>query len=175
MERTKKSKIADLAIFAMLGAILFVGDIAFDFLPNLHPLAMLIVVYTLVYRVKALIPLYIYVFLLGVFSGFNLWWVPYVYVWSFLWFFSMLIPKKASIKVKGILATLVCALHGILFGILYAPAQAILFGLDFKGMIAWIVTGLPWDVVHMCGNIACSFLVIPLYRLLTRLEKKRTI
>lgn len=171
----KKSKIVDLVIFSMLGAILFVGDIAFDFLPNLHPLAMLMVTYTLTYRARALVPIYVYVFLLGIFNGFSLWWIPYLYIWAVLWLFSMLIPKGASLKVKGILATVVCALHGILFGILYAPSQAILFGLNFSGTVAWIVAGFPWDIVHMFGNIACSFLVIPLYRLLTRLEEKRTI
>lgn len=171
----RKSRIVDLVIFAMLGAILFVSDIAMDFLPNIHPIAMLITVYTLIYRVRALIPIYVYVFLLGLFNAFNLWWVPYLYIWLFIWAFAMLIPKRASIKVKGVLSTIVCALHGILFGTLYAPAQAIMFGLNFKGMIAWIIAGLPWDVVHMCGNIACSLLTIPLYKLLSKLEEKRTI
>ncbi len=171
----KKSKIVDLVIFSMLGALLFVADIAFDFLPNIHPLAMLIVVYTLVYRARALIPIYIYVVILGVFNGFSLWWIPYIYIWIFIWLFAMLIPKGASFKLKGILSTVACGLHGILFGILYAPSQALLFGLDFQGMIAWIIAGLPWDVVHMCGNVACSLLVIPLYKLLLRLEEKRTI
>lgn len=171
----KKSKIVDLVIFSMLGALLFVADIAFDFLPNIHPLAMLIVVYTLVYRARALIPIYIYVVILGVFNGFSLWWIPYIYIWIFIWLFAMLIPKGASFKLKGIMSTVACGLHGILFGILYAPSQALLFGLDFQGMIAWIIAGLPWDVVHMCGNVACSLLVIPLYKLLLRLEEKRTI
>ncbi|MBQ3040394.1 MAG: hypothetical protein IJD42_02230 [Clostridia bacterium] len=171
----KKSKIVDLVIFSMLGALLFVADIAFDFLPNIHPLAMLIVVYTLVYRARALIPIYIYVVILGVFNGFSLWWIPYIYIWIFIWLFAMLIPKGASFKLKGIISTVACGLHGILFGILYAPSQALLFGLDFQGMIAWIIAGLPWDVVHMCGNVACSLLVIPLYKLLLRLEEKRTI
>lgn len=171
----KKSKIVDLAIFAMLGAILFVSDIAMDFLPNIHPLAMLITVYTLVYRVRALIPIYVYVFILGVFNGFSLWWVPYLYIWVFIWGFAMLIPKGASFKVKGILSTVFCALHGLLFGILYAPAQAIMFGLSFKGMLAWIASGFIFDIVHMCGNIACSLLTIPLFKLLLRLESKRTI
>ncbi|MBR2297204.1 MAG: hypothetical protein IKA43_07370, partial [Clostridia bacterium] len=123
----------------------------------------------------ALIPIYIYVVILGVFNGFSLWWIPYIYIWIFIWLFAMLIPKGASFKLKGILSTVACGLHGILFGILYAPSQALLFGLDFQGMIAWIIAGLPWDVVHMCGNVACSLLVIPLYKLLLRLEEKRTI
>ena len=171
----KKSKIADMVIFAMLGTILFISKIIMEFLPNIHPIAMFITVYTLVYRAKALIPIYVYVLMLGVYYGFNMWWIPYLYIWTFIWAFIMLIPKNASFKVKGILSTLFCGLHGILFGTLYAPAQAIIFGLNFNGMIAWIIAGLPWDVVHMCGNIAMSVLVIPLYKLLFKLEKRRII
>ena len=39
-------------------------------------LGMLTIVYTVVYRRKALIPIYIYVFMNGLFAGFNMWWIP---------------------------------------------------------------------------------------------------
>ena len=55
----KRSKLVDLAIFAMLGTILFISKIIFEFLPNVHPIAMFIAVYTLVYRARALIPIYL--------------------------------------------------------------------------------------------------------------------
>ena len=171
----KRSKLVDLAIFAMLGTILFVSKIIFEFLPNVHPIAMFIAVYTLVYRARALIPVYVYVFILGLYYGFPMWWYPYVYIWAVIWAFSMLIPKSASLRTKGVLSTVFCGLHGLLFGILYAPAQAVMFGLDFKGMLTWIVAGFPFDIVHMCANIAISVLVIPLYKVLNRLEEKRTI
>ena len=60
----------------------------------------------------------------------------------------------------------------LLFGTLYAPAQAILFGLSFKGMIAWIVAGLPWDFVHGVSNFCCGVLIVPIVSLLRRLERK---
>lgn len=60
----------------------------------------------------------------------------------------------------------------ILFGTLYAPAQAILFGLSFKGMIAWIIAGLPWDFVHGVSNFFCGILIVPIVTLLRKLEKQ---
>lgn len=171
----KRSKTVDMIIFSMLGAILFISKIIMEFLPNIHPLAMLIAVYTLVYRSKALVPIYVYVFMLGVYYGFAQWWIPYLYIWTVIWAFIMLIPKDASLKTKGILSAVFCALHGILFGTLYAPAQALLFGLNFHGMIAWIIAGLPYDVIHMLGNIVMSVLIVPLYKVLSRLEASRTI
>ena len=65
---------------------------------------------------------------------------------------------------------LVCAAHGFLFGTLYAPAQAILFGLDFKGMVAWIVAGFPWDCIHGVSNFFCGILIMPIVSILRRLE-----
>ena len=88
------------------------------------------------------------------------------------WALIMLIPKNMSLKKKVIISAIFCALHGLLYGTLYAPFQALAFGLNFQGMIAWIVAGFPFDIVHMCGNIAMSFLITPLYRVLLRLENK---
>ena len=67
----------------------------------------------------------------------------------------------------------VCAAHGFLFGTLYAPAQAILFGLSFKGTIAWIIAGLPWDFMHGISNFLCGILIMPVVSVL-RLAEKNT-
>jgi len=128
-------------------------------------------VYTLVFRKKALFPIYVYVFINGLYAGFATWWIPYLYIWTVLWAVTMLLPKNMPKKIAIVVYPLVCGLHGLLFGTLYAPAQALLFGLDFKGMISWIIAGLPWDAVHAAGNIVTGFLIIPLSELLRKLFK----
>lgn len=163
--------IKEITIFSMLGTVMFFGDILMEMLPNIHFVGILTVIYTLVYRKKALIPLYIYVFLNGIYSGFSLWWMPYLYIWTVLWGVAILIPKNLHIAVTAVLCSLICALHGIAFGILYSPAQAIMFGLDFKGMIAWIIAGIPFDIAHSIGNLAASVIIIPIVTLLCRLER----
>lgn len=168
----KRALIRDTIVFAMLGAIMFVSKLIMEFLPNIHAIAMFIAVFTLIYRWRALIPIYVYVFLVGLINGFGVWWYPYIYIWAVLWALIMLIPKNMSLKKKVIISAIFCALHGLLYGTLYAPFQALAFGLNFQGMIAWIVAGFPFDIVHMCGNIAMSFLIAPLYRVLLRLENK---
>ena len=62
------------------------------------------------------------------------------------------------------------ACHGFLFGILYAPAQAILYGLNFKSMLAWIAAGLPFDLIHGISNFFCGILIIPIIKILRKLE-----
>ncbi len=164
------SKLRELIVFSMLGSLMLISKIVFEPLPNIHPLAALTVTYTLVYRKKALFPIYIYVFLQGLYSGFSMWWIPYMYIWTILWGFAMLIPKNISLKTGAVVYPLVCAAHGILFGTLYAPAQAIMFHLSFKAMIAWIGAGLYFDIIHACGNFVAGFLVIPLSQVLKRLK-----
>ena len=168
----KKNTIRDIIIFSMLGVIMFISKLIMEFLPNIHAVAMFIAVFTLVYRWKALIPIYVYVFLVGLVNGFGTWWYPYIYIWAILWAFIMLIPKRLSIKKKVVISAILCGLHGIMYGILYAPFQALAFGLNFEGMIAWIVAGFPFDIVHMCGNIAMSVLILPLYKLINKLENE---
>ena len=49
----------------MLGVIMYAGKAAMEPLPNIHPLALFIVATTLVYRRRALYPLYAYVLING--------------------------------------------------------------------------------------------------------------
>lgn len=166
-----KLNIKEIAVFALLGALMYSTKIIMEVLPNVHLLGVFTVAITAVYRRKALYPIYVYVFINGFFSGFAMWWIPYLYIWAVLWGAVMLLPKNIPTKAKPIVYMTVCALHGFLFGTLYAPAQALLFGLDFKGMIAWIAAGLPWDFVHGVSNFICGTLICPIIAVLKQSEK----
>lgn len=48
--------------------------------------------------------------------------------------------------------------------------QALLYGLSFKGMAAWIVAGLPWDFIHGISNFFCGILVMPVIMVLRFVE-----
>ena len=164
----------DMAIFAMLGALMFCSKIVMEALPNIHLLGMLTMTYTIVYRAKALIPIYVYVFLNGLFAGFSAWWVPYLYIWTILWGMTMLLPKNMPKKVACVVYPVVCCIHGLLYGILYAPAQAVIFNLSFSQTLAWIAAGFPFDVIHAVGNFAVGFLIFPLSELLGKLAKRKS-
>ena len=65
----------------------------------------------------------------------------------------------------------VCAAHGFLFGTLYAPAQAVLFGMSFQGMVSWIIAGLPFDLIHGVSNFFCGILIVPVISALRLAER----
>lgn len=160
-----------MAVFAMLGALMYASKMIMEVAPNVHLLGVFTIAFTVVYRKKALYPIYTYVLLNGIFCGFATWWIPYLYLWAVLWGATMLLPKRIPEKLRPLVYMLLCAAHGFLFGTLYAPAQALLYGLSFQKMVAWIISGLPWDFVHGVSNFFCGILIIPIIKILTFLEK----
>ncbi len=169
-KKTRGLSVREMAIFSMLAALMFCSKVIMDALPNIHLLGMFIMVYTLVYRTKALIPIYLFIFMTGLYGGFGLWWLPYLYIWAILWGVTMLLPRRMPRALAAVVYPVVCCLHGILYGVLYAPAQALIFGLNFKATLAWIAAGLPFDFMHGLGNLIAGLLILPLSRLLARLS-----
>lgn len=166
-----KLNLKELVAFGMLGGVMFISKLVMDALPNIHLLAMLTVAFTLVFRQKALYPIYVFVALLGVTSGFAPWWVPHLYLWGILWGVVMLLPKEMNKTAKAIVCVGICSLHGFLYGVMYAPAQALMYGMNFKAMIAWILTGIPFDITHGIGNLLAGLLIVPMERALNVAKK----
>ena len=161
----------EITIFAMLGAVMYASKLLMEVAPNIHLLGVFTIAFTVVYRKKALYPIYIYVILNGIFCGFAAWWVPYLYVWTVLWGVVMLLPEPLPKKLRPFVYMTVCAAHGFLFGTLYAPAQAVLFGMSFQGMVSWIIAGLPFDLIHGVSNFFCGILIVPVISALRLAER----
>lgn len=150
---------------------MYASKMIMEIAPNVHLLGTFVIAFTIVYRKKALYPIYVFVLLTGVYAGFATWWIPYLYLWTILWGGTMLLPRNMPKKIRPLVYMLVCAAHGFLYGTLYAPAQAVFFGLNLEGTIAWIVAGLPWDCVHGISNFFCGMLIIPIVRVLRIAEQ----
>lgn len=146
---------------------------AMEILPNVHLIGVFTVAITVVYRRWALFPIYIFVFLTGLFNGFQTWWVPYLYLWAVLWGMTMLLPRSMPQKVQPFVYAAVCAAHGFLYGTLYAPSQVLLFGLKWSAVPAWILAGVPWDIIHGVSNAVCGILICPLIHVIQQARKFR--
>ncbi len=166
-----KISVKEISIFGLLASLMYASKLVMDFLPNIHLIGVFIIALTDVYRKKALYPIYAFVFLTGLFSGFSTWWLPYLYIWFVLWAAIMILPKSINPKIKPIVYMTICAVHGFLYGILYAPVHMFIYGMSFEAIIAWIVLGLPWDFVHGVSNFFCTLLVFPIIKALKFGEK----
>ncbi len=167
--------IRHLALFAMFGAMMTISDQLMNALPNVHLVGMFTMVLTIVYRHKALVPIYVFVVLDGLIEGFYLsTWIMYSYIWLVLWIWTMLLPKNMPQKVKTVVYPIVCALHGLAFGVLTAPVALFMYYpqsmWNMQDFWKLVVAGLAFDVNHIVGNLFAGLLVLPLANLLFKLE-----
>jgi energy-coupling factor transport system substrate-specific component len=173
--RKARNRLVLLSLFAMYGGLMYVSKLIMEGLPNIHPLTMFIMTFTVVYGIKALIPTYVYVFINGLYAGFNIWWMPYLYLWAIQCLITLAIPKRIPDKIAAVVYPVLCALLGLTFGVMYAPAQALMFKFSFEQTITWIMSGLAFDVLHMGGNFVMGLLVLPLSKLIKRMHSSTRI
>ena len=168
-----KITIREITVFSMLSAVMFVSKVIMEGIPNVHLLGTFVVAFTLTYRAKALFPIYGYVLVNGIWEGFNPFgWLPELYLWLILWGAVMLLPKKMPKVIAPIVYMVVSGLHGLLFGVFYAPVYAFFIGMGWERVWLWVLAGLPFDLIHGIGNFVLGTLIIPIASLLNKLNKK---
>lgn len=160
---TSSNTITQIVTMGLLGAILFVGQLAMSPLPNIEPVTTLIIIYTLVYKKKTFFSIYVFVLLEGLLFGFGIWWLSYLYIWSILAVIALSLQRLKS----AILWAVVSGLFGLMFGALCAIPYLISGGIG--AAFAYWSAGIPYDILHCGGNFALTLI---LYTPLTRLLKK---
>ena len=162
----KKPTLRESIILALLTALLFVAQLALSFLPNIELVSLLVILYTLVYKRKALWCIYIFALLQGLFYGFTSWWVSYLYIWTALWLVTMILKEMDNALGWAI----VSGAFGLCFGAL--SELPFLFIIGMKASFAAWVSGIPFDIAHCVGNFVLALVLYkPLVKVLRRLEK----
>lgn len=167
-----RTRLIKLILYASFGALIFISKILLEWAPNFHLVGALIMIFTVAFRVEAVIPLYVFVSIAGLYAGFDVWWQPYLYIWTILWGITLALPKKMSPRVATAVYMTVCGLHGLFYGVLYAPVQAAMFGFSFEQTMLWIAAGLPFDIMHAIGNLCFGTLIFPVSQFLIKATKK---
>ena len=126
---------------------------------------MLVVLFTIALGRYVGYTLSVFVLLEGLVYGFGLWWFSYLYIWAVLALVTWLFRKMDS----RLGWALLCGFYGLLFGTLTSIPTFILSG--FAAGIAYIATGIPFDLIHAVSNFLLAFLLLPVLR---RLFEKLT-
>lgn len=158
--------VKELTVFGLMAGVMYASKMIMEILPNIHLIGVFVIALTVVYRKKALYPIYTFVMLMGLFSGFAVWWIPYLYIWTALWGVTMLLPKSKKSNIRPLVYMILCALHGLLYGVLYVPVHVLVYGLNIKAAVAWIVAGIPFDITHCISNFFCGALICPIIKIL---------
>lgn len=150
-------KTRELVVMGVLTAIVFVGQVAFGFLPNIEVVTLLFIIYTLVFGKKVFFMIYAFALLEGFFYGFGMWWINYMYVWSLQALVTMLFRKQHS----AIFWSILSGFYGITFGALCAIPYFFVGGPS--AAFAYWVSGIAYDIPHCIGNVVlCLILYKPL-------------
>lgn len=152
----KKQKTRELVIMGVLTAIVFLGQVVWSFLPNVELVTLLFIIYALVFGKKVFPMIYVFVLLEGIFYGFGLWWVNYLYVWTVQACITLAFRKEKSVIFWSILS----GIYGITFGALCAIPYFFMGGPS--SAFAYWVSGVAFDVPHCIANvILCLVLFKP--------------
>lgn len=162
-----KASLRELALFGLLGGLIFAAKVVMAPLPNIEPVSLLVMLCAVTFGKKAVYPIAVYVLLEFALYGFGLWSVSYLYVWFVL--------AGAAYALRGMEAPLGWALlsgaFGLLFGALCAPVCLVTGGWAFA--VSWWVSGIPFDLLHCAGNFALALVLFrPLRRVLAILSHR---
>ena len=154
------------ALSGILGAVLLVSQIALAPLPNIEIVSVLVVLFTMVLGRYVGYTLAVFVLLEGLVYGFGLWWFSYLYIWAILAVVTFFFRKMES----RLGWALLCGFFGLIFGTLSSFPTFVLSG--FATGVAYIISGIPFDLIHAVSNFLLAFLLLPILRtLLQKLTK----
>lgn len=165
----RRSKARQIALYAMLGAMLFASKMAMAQFPNIEPVSLLVMLFAVCLGWQGLYPVYLYVFLEFALWGVHLWSICYLYVWLILFAAARLLRKMESPLGWAVLS----GGFGLFFGALCVPVYWVTGG--WASAVSWWISGIPWDLVHGVGNFVMTLvLFVPLRRVLCRLSAHLT-
>jgi energy-coupling factor transport system substrate-specific component len=155
----------EIAVMGLMIAVLEASVHAMAAIPNVEPVTLLLMLYTLFLGKKIVFVIAAYLLLEGCFYGFGLWWIMYLYIWPLLAFLTYQLRRQRSVWVFAILA----GLFGLFFGALCSIPYLFMGGIS--SAFAWWVSGIPFDLIHCASNfVLCLTLVPPRRHCLERLK-----
>lgn len=159
------NKIMQIVTIGVLSAILLVGQLGLAFLPNIEIVSTLIILYSQIYKKQVFSIIFIFVLLEGIIFGFGIWWISYLYIWNILALIVLIFQKIDS----AVLWAVISGIFGLLFGALCAIPYLISGGPG--AAFAYWSAGIPYDILHCCGNFALTLILYkPLLQLLKYLQ-----
>jgi energy-coupling factor transport system substrate-specific component len=165
--KASKLTIREVVLFGVLGALTFALKMCMALLPNIEPVSLLVIVFSVVFGWKALYPTYVYVVMEILYWGIGTWNMNYLYIWGILAVVALLLRKADHPLVWA----MVSGIYGLAFGLLCSPVDIAMGGLSFA-ITKW-ASGIPFDIAHCIGNFFMALILFkPLRILLTKLYGK---
>ncbi|MFL0167456.1 hypothetical protein [Candidatus Clostridium helianthi] len=108
-----KSDTKEIILFGVLGGVISTSQIILSFIPNIEIVSLLIILFSLIFKGKALYIVYTFVFIMRIIYGFGVWWLGYVILWPLLCITTVTFRK--FIEGRYFKLSLYSGIFGVLF------------------------------------------------------------
>lgn len=150
-----KLRTRDITLIGILSAILLIGKIVFDFIPNVEIVSLLLMLFGITYGKKSIYISIVFCLCNGLMYGFGSWLLVYFIVYGGLTLvsYSLRRPLKESL----IMRVVFMALFGLTFGLWFAIEWGIMYGVGAG--VVYYLNGVTFDLIHMIGNAVVTLLL----------------
>ncbi len=153
-----------MCFLALMGALMVASQVAMAALPNIHIVALLIIITTLCFSWRAIFSVAVFVLLEGLIYGFGIWWISYLYAWPLLVPVVIFFRKNDSALFWAVIA----GVHGLFFGAMTAVPYLFIGGR--QAALSYWISGIPFDLLHCAGNFSVTLVLLnPLLKLTRKL------
>ena len=149
----KNSK--DIALIAMMVAIIETCKMAMSFLPNIELTSFFVIMFTLYWGWRIIYVIPVFILIEGAVWGIGPWWIMYLYAWPLLALITWFLRKKDDVFTWAC----VSGVFGLLFGAMCSLVYLVAGGP--YAAFTWWIAGIPWDFTHAVGNFV---LMMVLYK-----------
>ncbi len=161
---TDKLSLREMCFLALMGALMLASQVAMAALPNIHIVALLIIITALCFSWRALFSVAVFVLLEGLIYGFGIWWISYLYAWPLLVPIVILLRRNDS----ALFWAVITGAHGLLFGAMTAIPYLFIGG--WQAAVSYWISGIPFDLLHCAGNFVVTLILLnPLLKLTRKL------
>lgn len=163
-----KLSVREFAELSILCALMFVGKEIVRWIPNVHPVMLLIMLCVIWYGWKTMYPVVVFVALEIALYGLGFWSVNYMYVWPLA--VAVCMPFRKSRK--WWLWALVAGGYGLMFGALCAIPY--IFTSGIQAAAAYWIAGISFDLIQGASNFVIVLVLLPLlHRLMKKLKSNQ--
>ena len=157
----ENNKTYRLAVLAMMTALCHVGRIAFQFLPNVQPVTVIVLILTLVMGVPdGLTVGVLSIFLSNLTLGMGTWTIAQIASYTVLVLLTGLLRPFRHHKMFYPCFALFAGVSGYLYGLIISLVQAPFFGI--KKFWVYYMAGIPFDTMHALGNLGFYLILAPI-------------
>lgn len=170
--RHNRFHVQHIALLGMLTTLCYVSRLLFQFLPNVQPVTVIILLITQVWGTRdGLIVATLSILVSNINLGMGVWTLAQVVSFAVIVLLTGSLFRLKFDRAPFIIKALYAGLVGYLYGFVISAVQAPFFGI--QSFWAYYISGIPFDTMHALGNSAFYILLAPILIPLLKKFSKR--